>query len=335
MANTYVVYTGDGSTTNFSIPFTYLDEDYVKVSVDGEDTEFTFLSEYVAQLAEAPEDGAAVRVYRETKRDGLIVTIPSSGNITGADINNQSKQALNVAEEGTEALTAAMGEGSDGNLDAAERQIKNVTDPTEDQDAATKKYVDDENDAQTAAINSAVSAASASASTATTKASEASSSASAAATSESNASDYADQAQQWANEDEDVEVSGGEYSAKHYAAKAAESAASTTPVADQIHSATAGAIDDADELGFTNADGSWGLLKITWANVKATLKTYFDTLYSAVGHTHSNATTGADGFMSAADKTALDAVGSMANRDVTVSTSDPSGGADGDFWFKV
>lgn len=56
---------------------------------------------------------------------------------------------------------------------------------------------------------------------------------------------------------------------------------------------------------------------------------------AASSHTHANATTGAAGFMSAADKTALDAVGTMANRAFTVSTADPSGGADGDIWFKV
>jgi hypothetical protein len=56
---------------------------------------------------------------------------------------------------------------------------------------------------------------------------------------------------------------------------------------------------------------------------------------AATSHTHSNATTGTAGFMSASDKTKLDAVGTMANRAFTVSTSDPSGGSNGDIWFKV
>jgi len=45
-----------------------------------------------------------------------------------------------------------------------------------------------------------------------------------------------------------------------------------------IHQATASAITDADEMGFWE-DVSNALRKITWANIKATLKTYFDTLY--------------------------------------------------------
>jgi hypothetical protein len=54
-----------------------------------------------------------------------------------------------------------------------------------------------------------------------------------------------------------------------------------------IHNASASAVTDSDEFGFWE-DVSNALRKITWANIKATLKTYFDTLYSVLGHTHSD-----------------------------------------------
>ena len=54
----------------------------------------------------------------------------------------------------------------------------------------------------------------------------------------------------------------------------------------QIHDATADTPLDADEFGFWDVVDEV-LKKITWANIKATLKTYFDTLYSALGHSHS------------------------------------------------
>ncbi len=53
-----------------------------------------------------------------------------------------------------------------------------------------------------------------------------------------------------------------------------------------IHAAAADAPLDADEWGFFDVVDAV-LKKITWANIKATLKTYFDGIYSALGHTHS------------------------------------------------
>jgi hypothetical protein len=46
-----------------------------------------------------------------------------------------------------------------------------------------------------------------------------------------------------------------------------------------IHEAPASAVTDSDEFGFWE-DVSNALRKITWANIKAALKTYFDTLYA-------------------------------------------------------
>jgi len=63
-----------------------------------------------------------------------------------------------------------------------------------------------------------------------------------------------------------------------------------------IHDDTAGEINavtgkttpvDADELLMEDSAASFGKKKLTWANIKATLKTYFDTLYLTPAHTHS------------------------------------------------
>lgn len=50
------------------------------------------------------------------------------------------------------------------------------------------------------------------------------------------------------------------------------------------HAATSKATPvDADEIPLVDSAASFGLKKLTWANLKATIKTYTDTLYSAVG----------------------------------------------------
>lgn len=70
-----------------------------------------------------------------------------------------------------------------------------------------------------------------------------------AETAETNASASATLAQQWANEDEDVVVSGGEYSAKHYSLKAAASAALL--VQNNYSATVAPTVNDDSDDGYT------------------------------------------------------------------------------------
>lgn len=66
------------------------------------------------------------------------------------------------------------------------------------------------------------------------------------------------------------------------AAAAAQSAtdAGNAPVAVPTHAAAGKATPvDADEIPLIDSAASWVLKKLTWANLKATLKTYFDALY--------------------------------------------------------
>lgn len=53
-------------------------------------------------------------------------------------------------------------------------------------------------------------------------------------------------------------------------------------IASKTHGATGKAAPvDADELPLVDSASSWSLARLTWASIKATLKTYFDTLYQA------------------------------------------------------
>lgn len=65
---------------------------------------------------------------------------------------------------------------------------------------------------------------------------------------------------------------------------------SVTDISDTIHAATNKVTPvDSDELALVDSASTFSLKRLTWANVKATLKTYFDTLYLGVSATAANA----------------------------------------------
>ncbi|MBW3099238.1 hypothetical protein KY465_18305, partial [Pseudohoeflea sp. DP4N28-3] len=74
-----------------------------------------------------------------------------------------------------------------------------------------------------------------------------------------------------------------------------------TALAPAIYAATAKATPvDADTVGITDSAASNALKKVTWANIKATLKTYFDTLYHIAGGTDVPVADGGTGASTAA-----------------------------------
>ncbi|MBT1154418.1 hypothetical protein J1C56_02310 [Aminobacter anthyllidis] len=138
--------------------------------------------------------------------------------------------------------------------------------------------------ATTKASEAATSAAAAagSATTAGTKASEAATSAATATTKASSATSSADSASS-------SSASAASSAAAALAAKIAAEAAvvSVSPADEQIFEATGKTTPvDNDLLGLVDSAASWVMKKLTWGNLKATLKTYFDTLYATVSHSH-------------------------------------------------
>lgn len=223
---TEYTYEGDGIINSWAVPFAYLKKSHVKVYIDDvEDTTFTWLTDSSVAATSTPADGAIVRVKRVTPRDALDTVLGNSGTFRGNDINNQSRQALYVAEEGYDALVGVLQlDATVNEWDFGSYQSKNIPTPTSDDSAANKAYVDAVAGSATAAAASATAAA-ASASTASTAATNASNSASAAASSASSASTSASTA----------------------TTKAAEAAASAASVAGEADAAAASAVTAASE----------------------------------------------------------------------------------------
>jgi len=177
MANSYIEYTANGSTTTFSIPFAYTQQADVTVFVGGTSTSFTFASSSTISLSTAPASGVVVRIARTTPITTRAVDFSNGAILTEADLDNSNIQVFQAAQEAIDIAASSIFKTADGKFDAQSRVIKNVADPVNAQDAVTKTW------AETASTSQV--------SIATTKASEASASATASANSATAASSSA------------------------------------------------------------------------------------------------------------------------------------------------
>ena len=172
MAYSYIEYTANGSTTTFSIPFTYTQQADVAVFVGGTSTSFTFASASTVSLSTAPANGVIVRIARTTPITTRAVDFSNGAILTESDLDNSNIQVFQAAQEAIDTAASSIFKTADGKFDAQSRVIKNVADPVSAQDAVTKTWAE-------TASTSQLSQATAQAVISTTKASESSASATA------------------------------------------------------------------------------------------------------------------------------------------------------------
>ncbi|QPC44928.1 hypothetical protein HW532_20845 [Kaustia mangrovi] len=166
MAYSQIVRIGDGATTIFAVnfPLGYLDEDDISCRV-GNETDgtgqpiyrnITFLGGDLMEIdGNAPANGENVLFTRTTKRNQLVVNF-SDGDVMDEDnLDLGFKQAMLLVHE---VLDGRIVEYNTP-IDLGGFGIKNMADPVDDTDAATKQYVDIRTQDITNVVNTAVAAA--------------------------------------------------------------------------------------------------------------------------------------------------------------------------------
>lgn len=149
MASTIAIYTGDGTTTDFTVPFDYLAKKFVRVSVgltvleggDYGDTskDFYFIDKTTVRLRTPPQAGAEVTIRRYTSATDRIVSFKDASILKASDLDTASIQTAHIAEEGRDVINDALIVDKDGNWDAKGHRIVNVGDAVNDGDAINLK----------------------------------------------------------------------------------------------------------------------------------------------------------------------------------------------------
>jgi len=144
MALTEITYTGTGGVTFGPIPFPYLEESDVLITINGTaTTAFTIdNSTKIITFSSAPANGSAIRVYRNTNNDTLAATFVSGSAIRAADLNDNFTQNLYVIQEiDNNAIQTDGSKSMVGNLNMGSNRITNIAAPTADTDAVNRTYV--------------------------------------------------------------------------------------------------------------------------------------------------------------------------------------------------
>lgn len=226
MASTIFIYEGDGTRTDFTVPFDYLKKSFVIVRLgtgtttttltggDYGDTgsDYYFLDKTTIRLKVAPASGESLTIRRHTSATERVVTFKDASILKATDLDTSQMQTFHIAEEGRDAINDAIIGDKEGNWDAKGKRIINVGDPIKDNDAVNLKYYKkDVEGTYQARLNAEKARDAAKVSETNAKASEV------------NASDSALLAKDWAIKLDDT-VDGSEYSSKYYANSSSSSA---------------------------------------------------------------------------------------------------------------
>ena len=186
MANSFVRYTGNGSTTAYSVPFSYRAQEDVTITIDGVvTTAFTFNGAGTqVTFTSAPASSTAIEIRRTTSQGTKLVDYASGSVLTESDLDTDSDQAFFMSQEAIDDAGDVI-KLSNVNFqwDAQNKRMTNVADPVNAQDAATKNWSETAMSAQVAQATTQASNAATSATNASSSETNAASSATAAAAS--------------------------------------------------------------------------------------------------------------------------------------------------------
>ena len=145
MANSFVRYTGNASTTAFSIPFSYRSTGDLTVTISGSATTAFTLNAAGTTLTfnTAPANASAIEIRRKTSQTSRLTDYASGSVLTENDLDTDSEQAFFMSQEAIDDANDVIAlDNSDFQYDVGNKRLKNVANPTAAQDAVTKNYLE-------------------------------------------------------------------------------------------------------------------------------------------------------------------------------------------------
>nr|BAR32119.1 tail fiber [uncultured Mediterranean phage uvMED] len=138
----FQTYTGNGSTTQYSISFTYIDSTHVKCFLDGVSTSAFTVSGATVTFNSAPANGVVIRIERQTPLTARLVDFQDGSVLTEADLDMSANQNFFAVQEFSDDATNYMQLDTDDKYNGQSKVIKSVANPVNNNDAVNKTYLE-------------------------------------------------------------------------------------------------------------------------------------------------------------------------------------------------
>lgn len=146
MANSFIEYTGDGTTQGFTVTFNYLAAADVKAFVNGSPTTAFSLSGQTLTFNTAPPNQAAILIERDTPKASRVVDFSDGAILSEADLDKNANQLFFISQEAIDTAERALSVDTatsqySATVSGSNRRITNVADPVNAQDVVTKNWL--------------------------------------------------------------------------------------------------------------------------------------------------------------------------------------------------
>ena len=144
MANSFVRYTGNGTTATYAIPFSYRAAEDLSATVAGINVTAYTLDAAGTNLTfdTAPASNAAIEIRRTTSQTTKLVDYVSGSVLTESDLDTDSDQAFYMSQEAIDKAGDVISlDNVDFNWDIQNKRLKNVADPVDNTDAVNKQFI--------------------------------------------------------------------------------------------------------------------------------------------------------------------------------------------------
>nr|BAR25398.1 tail fiber [uncultured Mediterranean phage uvMED] len=144
MANSFVRYTGNGSTTQYAVSFTYRDQADITVTINGvATTAFTYNSAGTQiTFNTAPANSSAIEIRRTTSQTSRLVDYAAGSVLTENDLDTDSNQAFFMSQEAIDdAGDVIKLNNANFQWDVQSKRLTNVADPVDNTDGVNKQFI--------------------------------------------------------------------------------------------------------------------------------------------------------------------------------------------------